>query len=114
MKLQQSFMLVFVSSILCVSNAMADSFKCVGMDGDGNKIHVLYDEDTKTVNINGNILKIESGTVGENGIATENYKTEDDGEVYASLVVEDKNSIVLRQFNAEDDKELAVVPLACE
>lgn len=114
MKLQRSFVLLFISSLLFVSNVFADSFRCVGMDGEGNKIHVLYDEGTKTVNINGQILKVESETVGKNGVATENYMTEDDDEVYASLVVEDKNNIVLRQFRAKDDKELAVVPLACE
>lgn len=104
----------FSLALLFVTNSYAAAYRCVGLDGEGNKINVLYDESTNTVNINGEILKIESGTEGDNGVATENYTLEDGTKVYASLVVEDKSKIILRQYRAKDDEVLATVPLACE
>ena len=103
-----------IALLILSSTSFAASYKCVGLDGEGNKINVLYDEDTSTVNVNGHILKIEAGTNGKNGVATEDFKNDDDVEVYYSLVVEGKGKIVLRQMTTKDDEELAVVPLACE
>jgi hypothetical protein len=104
----------FFLSLSGVSAVHAEAYRCVGLDGTGAKINVLYDEGTNTVNINGEVLKVESGTHGNNGVATENYELEDGTEVYASLVVEDKGKIILRQYKAKNDEVLATVPLACE
>lgn len=114
MRISLSVTIFAMSALLLTSNIYAASYRCVGMDGEGEKINVLYDEGTNTVNINGTVLKVTSGTKGKNGVATENYKTEDDNEVYASLVVESDDKITLRQYNAEDDEVIATVPLACE
>lgn len=110
--------IVAVASVLaCAGSAYAEAFRCVGMDGTGQKITVIFDESTKTLNINGDILKITSGTVDGKGIATNSYHRDDGKYVYASLVNEgtkQQEKMVLRQFLDKGDVELAVVPLACE
>jgi hypothetical protein len=96
------------------TNVYAEAYRCVGLDGEGNKVNVLYDESTETINVNGHVLKIEAATNGKNGMATEDFERDDGTKAYISLVVEGKNKIILRQFQSADDKELAIVPLACE
>ena len=92
----------------------AKTYKCVGMDGEGTKLNVLYDEDTDTINVNGNILKVEAGTQGRNGVATEAFDLEEGGRAYMSLVVEGENSFILRQYNEKADSVMMTAPLACK
>lgn len=114
MRMLISLFFMSVVTFVMSTATYADAYRCVGLDGEGNKINVLYDEKTNTVNINGTILKVEAGTQGKNGVATENYETEDGEEVYASLVVEGHDKIILRQMRAKDDSAIATVPLACD
>jgi len=108
--LASALMVLSISS----SAVYAEAYRCVGLDGEGNKITVLYDEATGSINVNGRVLKVEAATNDESGIATENFKRDDGMEVYVSLHVADKNKISLHQLKAADDTEVAVVPLACE
>lgn len=99
----------------CISTAVvAQTFTCVGMDPTGKKINVIYDEDTATINVNGTILKIQAATNAHNGVATEDYELDNGKKAYVSLVVEDKDKIVVRQMDSKTDDELSKVDLACK
>jgi hypothetical protein len=116
MKISRMLAISAACTLIPLSGAYASTHKCVGMDGEGAQINVLYDEDTNTINVNGTVLKITAGTQGKNGVASEDYKMEDGEDVYVTLVVEgdNKNDFVLRQYAAKDDKVIATVPLACK
>ncbi len=114
MRVLQLLSLVFFISFTTITTAYAESFQCVGMDGEGNKINVLYDEDTMTINVNGQILKVTNGTQGKNGVATEDFTDDNGKKVYVSLVTEGKGKFILRKIATKDDEELVRVPLACK
>lgn len=102
-------------SVMCLSSTVvAQTFTCVGMDPTGKKINVIYDEDTSTINVNGTILKIQAATNAHNGVATEDYELDTGKKAYVSLVVEDKDKIVVRQMDSKTDDELSKVELACK
>jgi hypothetical protein len=93
--------------------ASAESMKCTGMNDSGKTVHVLVDWDTETLNVDGDIMKIVAGTQGENGVATENFKTEDGTLVYNSITVNGKQ-ITINQYDAKTDEFIASVKLACK
>src|SRR3990167_9689850 len=105
---------IVMLTIFASANVFSASYKCDGMDGESNAIHAIYDEDADTININGTTLQITASTKGKNGVATQDYARDDGTKVYASLVTEGKNKIVLRQLRSTDDEELSVVTMHCE
>ncbi len=109
------FQICTLLSVMCLSTAsVAQTFTCVGMDPTGKKINLIYDEDTSTINVNGTLLKIQAATNAHNGVATEDYEIENGKKAYVSLVVEDKDKIVVRQMDSKNDDELSKVELACK
>lgn len=71
--LAMSLTLMLISSM----SVYAAAYRCAGMDSAGDKVNVIYDEGTNTVNVDGTVLKVEAATNGKNGVATENYELED-------------------------------------
>lgn len=114
--MRKSKIIVFLAaiSLLFTTTVYAKTYKCVGMDSEGKKVNVLFDEASGTINVNGKVLNIVAPTKGKNGAATEDYELEDGTKAYVSLVVEGDDKIMIRQMSSDDDKELSAVELACD
>ncbi len=112
--IKMKLMVVVMLTTLASTSVLAESYRCIGMDPTGKVMHVLFDDETDTLNVNGTILKVEAPTKAKNGFATEDYELENGKKAYVSLVVEDKDKIVMRQMDAKTDDELSKVDLACK
>lgn len=93
----------------------ATVLKCTGMYTNGDILHLFFDDKSNTINVDGDIHKIESSTVGNNGLATENFQNKNGKTVYLSLV-NDKGQLDLKIFEPQKagaDKLTHVIHLAC-
>lgn len=101
----------------CLSTpGYSDGLSCIGMDGTGQTIHLLLDVDTATVNINGNILKINGGSKDGEDIWTRNYIS-DEGVLAKGVLTHKKrgsDDLIFLQVNAVNNNLIAQVPLACK
>jgi len=106
-------MIISLSLLIACQSVFAETYRCVGMDPHGKTVNVIYDENTGTINVNGQLLKVEAATNANNGVATEDYELDTGVKAYVSLVVEDKGKIIVRQMRSSDDEELSKAELAC-
>lgn len=65
-----------------------------------------------TLNVDGDVHKIESVTENKKGLATENYKNEDGKSVYISFI-NDNGDMYIKIFAAKDDDLIDTIHLAC-
>ena len=103
--------------ISCLSSlANSEGLSCIGMDGSGQTIHLIFDVDTATININGHILKISSGSKDGKKIWTTNYIS-DQGVLSKGILTHKKagaDDSTFLQVNAVTSDVIAKVPLACK
>lgn len=91
----------------------AGILQCVGMTSNGITINVISDPDSRTLNVNGNVLKVNGTTVSGRGFTTENYINKNGMVVYYSMTMdEDKNPILIQYNGVNQDPEL-YIQLAC-
>ena len=106
-------MLLILTAVLS-SNVIAKAIHCAAMDSASKKIDVLFDDDKRTLNMNGTVLKIEPASNSQTSLSTEQYNLADGGKAYISIVMEDNGKMMLHQMNAANDKEISNIELACD
>ena len=110
---------VFLVSILAFSiSALSYSagLICVGKYGSGQLLHVIFDVDSATININGKILEIENGSKDMKEIWTKNFLS--DLGVLSKIVLilespKDDNPI-LNQINSVTHELISKASLSCK
>lgn len=108
--------LIAVLSFFFSALAYSNGLSCIGMDGTGQTIHILFDVDTATLNVNGHILKIAGGSKDGKDILTNNYIS-DEGILAKGIMTHKKrgaDDAIFLQVNAVTKDVIAKVPLACK
>lgn len=95
--------------------SFAQGLSCVGMDGTGKTINVIYHLETDTINVNGDISKIASKSPDKKTMTSQPYLTANGTMSKVTLTQDNPQSerAVLKQFNVKDNKLITIVPLAC-
>lgn len=99
---------------LSLTSAWAESMQCIGMDGSGQTLRVIVDVPSGTVNINGHILEIASGSKDGRTLTTKNYVS-DEGILAKAILTHTpgKTDVTLLQVNSATKELIARAPLAC-
>lgn len=97
-------------------HSFADGLSCIGMDGSGQTIKLIFDVDTASINVNGNILKIAGGSKDGKTVWTQDYLT-DKGVLAKGLLTHKEvgdDNVTFKQVTTKKSEVIAVVPLACK
>lgn len=115
MKLTNLLILIFLVFQL-TTLSYAAGLTCVGMDGSGQTLHLIFDVNTATININGKILEINGGSKDGKKMWTKNYIS--DQGILAKVILTHKkpgdDNSTLEQVNAITNDVIARAPLACK
>ncbi|MFJ1267884.1 hypothetical protein ACD661_04830 [Legionella lytica] len=90
----------------------AGILQCVGMLN-GITVNIISDPDSKTLNVNGNILKVTGANAQNTGFRTENYINNNGVVVYYSMALDNDNKPVLIQYNGVNQDPEFYIDLAC-
>lgn len=107
-KIMCSFLIFFYIGV-----GNAGILQCVGMTSTGITINVISDSDSRTLNVNGNILKVIGTTISGKGFTTENYINKNGMVVYFSMTRDDSGNPILIQYNGVNQEPELYISLAC-
>lgn len=108
-----SFIKLSLLSLLFVASvSQATIMKCTGMYDNGDPVHILFDDQSMTLNFDGTVHKITGTTENKKGLTTENFKNDNDEEVYISFVNDD-GDLYIKLFKAKNDDLIDTIHLAC-
>jgi hypothetical protein len=92
---------------------LAKNLQCIGMTPSGLTINVLLDFDTRTLNVNNNVLKIIGETNGKNGLSTESFITGAGNTAYYSITINESSNVAIYEFNSVTQELLNQADVAC-
>lgn len=98
---------------LLAFSAQAVVISCVGMDENGATLHVLYDSDSSTLNLNGSVHKIRGDTPDHSGVSTVNFVADDGANIYYTLTATKDKSMFLSKFDAKTDNLITKINVTC-
>lgn len=94
--------------------ASASTLRCTGLDGKGNHVRLVANEDSDYVIINGYSYKLVGYTRDGRGVVTENFINVSGKLVYDSIVPQGYMTLGIYQFNAVTQRLLAKAILSCD
>lgn len=94
----------------------ADIFKCIGNYNNGHPMHVIYDKNANILDVDGNVHSIQSDTMSNDVLATQNFQNSGGKIVYISIINNNKDlSLQIIEPQKEGKAKLIqTVHLACD
>lgn len=95
--------------ILVAPLAHADILKCNGTYSNGNPMHVIFDQNSNVLNVDGDVHSVVTSNPGNEGLATEDFENENGKMVYIAIVNNNNSNLNLKIFEQQNNNKSALV-----